>query len=414
MLSSYVKKLGTHSPPPPIRIITPLQTFPGCDDVETIRDLWWHPLMGEKWAPHVKQMDLLPMPMEYVQEGPVCPRVELRGLAIFTINTNMARQLAKVVRPEAPLFEVEDLPSYLLDFPSDSIERAYNIINNKDFGSTRFSQLRRSPSSTDDNRRLQVEIRFPRGTSVLDMEMAMRQLRRGTLPRDFTYGAKGLFADRTALIMETNHPMAAIKAWECCSGMVFINNEKILLHTDLEAEQWTNTMDRLMNEDPAAAILKLKWRCSRMGGRPFASPSLHNQQNAAVRNTKGGTARMDGRLRDVTDIQLVGMPSQDEADIMRQLMDHLANASGIQLKEAIGQQSGQGTWRRANELDPTAPAGRVRLHLSSEDEAKKIHQLLHGRSIKVGADFIGVQVMNDAATVRRLQERQGNGRGAGR
>ena len=80
-----------------------MDLFPGCDSFEAIRDLWWHDLLGEQWAPLIKNIEIHPYPLEYITPGTSGPRHELRGLAVFTISAGMVRQRPTIVFPEAPL-----------------------------------------------------------------------------------------------------------------------------------------------------------------------------------------------------------------------------------------------------------------------------------------------------------------------
>ena len=54
-----------------------------------------------------------------------------------------------------------------------------------------------------------------------------------------------------------------------------------------------------------------------------------------------------------------------------------------------------------------APPGRVRLLLSGEDDVRRVYAGLHGQTLQVGADLIGIAVANDAVEALR---RPGNGR----
>ena len=58
----------------------------GCRTVEAVNDLWWHPLLGAKWAALVRDYTFTVMPMEVVLPGKGGPRHECAGLAIFTLR----------------------------------------------------------------------------------------------------------------------------------------------------------------------------------------------------------------------------------------------------------------------------------------------------------------------------------------
>eukprot|EP00959_Pyramimonas_sp_CCMP1952_P239773 5010678-Pyramimonas_sp.AAC.1 len=73
-------------------------------------------------------------------------------------------------------------------------------------------------------------------------------------------------------------------------------------------------MDRTLHEDPETAVLKLQYKPSRHGGRQFAVPSATPQQLAALRRRRGPRSRRAAALEAVTDVDIRGYASIDEAE----------------------------------------------------------------------------------------------------
>ena len=114
---------------------------------------------------------------------------------------------------------------------------------------------------------------------------------------------------------------------------------------------------------------------------------------------------MAAPVSNMTDVQVCGSPGYDALGVYRQLMTHIEQVTGIHLREAISDApAGCGYWRWLAAADPEAPPGRLRLHLSSEEEVTAVREALHGKTIQVGLDRIALQVTNDA------QDLPGNGR----
>eukprot|EP00973_Karenia_brevis_P056687 7885977-Karenia_brevis.AAC.1 len=80
-VSSYLKAADDPSCPAHVRLLVPMETFPEGQSLETIRDLWWHPLMSDKYAAVVRRMDFAAQPMEMVLPGASGPRHVHMGLA---------------------------------------------------------------------------------------------------------------------------------------------------------------------------------------------------------------------------------------------------------------------------------------------------------------------------------------------
>ena len=51
-----------------------MQILNGMNSVAGITDLWWSPLMSDKWAPLVTSMDFCPHPFEMILPGANAPR----------------------------------------------------------------------------------------------------------------------------------------------------------------------------------------------------------------------------------------------------------------------------------------------------------------------------------------------------
>ena len=90
---------------------------------------------------------------------------------------------------------------------------------------------------------------------------------------------------------------------------------------------------------------------------------------------------------------------------MHALMNHLTASSGLQVqaaKDPTGPRKGE--YVHLASVDPSAPPGRLRLYLGSQDDVRKVFNALHGQAIQAGADYIAIEVTNDLSN-----SLQGNG-----
>ena len=165
-------------------------------------------------------------------------------------------------------------------------------------------------------------------------------------------------------------------------------------------------MDAVLQEDSTEASARLKWRPSRLGGRTIATPSAVPGALAAARRRANACG---SQLDFVTDVTLKGEVGREDGVVVRLLMQHLVQSVGLQVVETdYGRDPKIGEFIRLASKDTTAPAGRVRLLLASRDEVRKVFAALHGQTIQVGQDYVGIEVANDAEDAQR---RPGNGRG---
>ena len=269
--------------------------------------------------------------MEFVSPGPAGPRHELRGLAVFTISTSLAREPPKILDLESPVVAIAPLPTYLVDFPSTLGAEVMAVLCNNLGPSTTIGRIYRSPGHTAESPRGRVEVRFACNTSRLDQELLIRHARRA-LPAGVCFASQDLYTEPGCLIAELGHADVVASIWAICSGALFLSKSTLLLTTEASAGTWQQAMDTMMRNDPDSAVYKLKWRPSRHGGRPFATPSALPARIAATRRAKQtrGTA---STVQAITDVEIKGHLHADEHALVRALVTHLVGQTGISLTE---------------------------------------------------------------------------------
>ncbi|CAK0851331.1 unnamed protein product [Prorocentrum cordatum] len=338
LLKSYMERPVANGGPPYLRRLVPLELFPGCHTVAAIQDLWWHPVLGERWVGAVKKLEYDITPYSLVLQ----------------VHMDLDMNCTDCVLPGAtPVFQVAAAPAQTLDFPAEALPQVLRILAGPSLQLVHASAPHRSVLSKAAAKRMSMEWTFPPGTPKLQIELLWRHLRRSSLPPSAFFGPVGLRSDATALICELTAASAAPHAWELRVNMV----------------------------------------------------SLKEDELAAARRTKGGRIGMAAPVSKMTDVQACGSPGYDTLGVYRQLMTHIEQVTWIYLREAISDAPagcGYGRWLAAADL--VAPPGRLRLHLSSEEEATAVREALHGKTIQVGLGRIALQVTSDA------QDLPGNGR----
>ena len=86
----------------------------------------------------------------------------------------------------------------------------------------------------------------------------------------------------------------------------------------------------------------------------------------------------------------------EDGQVLRVLMTHVILATGLSINEMDDQRSAMaGEYIHLATQEPTAQPGRLRVLLSSMDDVRKLHNALHGQTVKVGPDRIGVMFCDD-------------------
>ncbi|CAK0894134.1 unnamed protein product, partial [Prorocentrum cordatum] len=381
-----------HGGPPYLRLIAPFEVLPGCRPVEAIQDLWWHSLLGEHWAPAVERIDYAAAPLEMILPRPRGPRQVSRGLAVFAVAAQGLRASPSLLPSTAPLLQVAQAPTYIVEVLADRPPEILRLLADPSSANGRAGPPRRSVLSTSTVKWLCMEWALPPAAAPLELELLWRHLRRVSLPLGTMFGSVALCADRETLLCEMTSAEAALHAWDLSTQLVALSADKLVLHTGAPLDVWRPKLARLMQQDAQATILRQKWRPSRCGGRPWATPAAAPTQLAVARRAKGGRLGQAAPLRHVAEVHACGSPGYDARDVHRQLMAHLGPAAGVQLVESsTGALSALGCWCWPAAADPMASPGRVRLYLQSEAEVQAVHGALHEKTTQVGTDLVALR-----------------------
>ena len=358
----------------------------------------------------MKDISILPQPVEYVLPGPRGPRHMRQGLVCFRISLQGSRTLPTIILPKVPVVQVLQPASFIIDSPTGAVPELMQKLSTLNWGHFKVRHPTRSIGSTEFFPRTSLEVLVPSSLSSLALELMTRELRRKALSPSMYVGMKELYTAGDALILECLDASVMARAWPLCKEAIFLAQDKVLIRTEASTDAWVQLMDTLCCEGELNVITKIRWKTSRFGGRPWAVPTATSSALAASRRRRGKHGKGDQILDYVTDICVNGEVGMNDKEIMDTLVKHACTQIGMDLKERAGHgNSPIGTWMHLASLDPTLPPGRARLFLRSQEEVHKIYTALHGQVLQVGADSLSITVHNDCTDSGCLT---GNGRRA--
>jgi len=406
ILAGFLRQEATTSPSA-IIFLVPLPVFPGVQTVGQIMDLWSHPLLSEKYAASVKQISLLPQPVEYVLPGGHGPRHVRQGLACFRVDRTSTRSIPALVCPRAALSKVDGTAGLIVDLPSEQLPALLRGLSAPEFACLRVREPTRSVGSSAEFHRTTVRLLLPGGLSAMAVEILLRRLKREVLAPSMAIGNMDLYSAEDALIMECHSPSALHHANPLCSEAIFLSSDRVLVRTEASADHWVTLMDSLCKEGELTIISKLRWKASKFGGRPFAVPTASPAALAASRRRRGKQSLAPQQADFVTELRVNGEVGRQDRRIFDELILHVTQSVGIQMTP-FNENSVQsaGTWKHLASHDPDAPPGRARLYLSNQEEVRRVRAALHGQVVQVGSDWLAVTVHNDLCDAAPLT---GNG-----
>ena len=333
--------------------------------------------------------------------GPRGPRQDRTGLGMFSLATEGPRCLPRMIDFKDPLVRIEGNSSMTVDMVAENLPLFLKAMQDPALVDIVCRQHRRSQLSSADMPRVCVDMIFPVQHTELAQFLQLRQLRRVCLPASTFFGSRSMHGDPNAMILEINSPLAAHHYWPLCTQMLAISRTKLLVYTEAATETWTEVLDRIMAVDLDSAATRLKWKPSKNGGRSVATPTATTTALTASRrraSNKGSPA-----TDYVTELAIKGEVGRADAEVLSKIMAHACKATGCNVKEASKSTAPKaGEYVHLASVDPTAPPGRLRLFLNSEEEVRKFYAALHGQTVQVGRDLIAIELAIDMIQLQPL------------
>ena len=226
----------------------------------------------------------------------------------------------------------------------------------------------------------------------MDARLCLEELRRCTATLPVLVALRDIYQDPGALILEVTQTAAVCNVAHLCSDVVLLSTQRALVRTAVPPAVWQHALTQGVTDDPDVSVLRLRWRPSRHGGRPWAQPERTAAQLQAVRaqasvrlqGREPGSSILDG---DAT-LSLVGPKGPQPAVLLRAIMSAVSNRLQVPLRERDQDAvMGNGDWMLMPDL-------RVRVRLVDAAVVRQLAEVVHDSPVSVGGDMLAVQISN--------------------
>ena len=252
------------------------------------------------------------------------------------------------------------------------------------------------------------------GVNDFEARMVSREVQKLVQPLEGLVGLRNIFVDRAALLMEITSWEAVQGVQPLCEDIVALSPKWALIRTGVRTERWSEVLSNIMRTNPYECILRIQWRQSYHGGRPWAMPAATSQQIQAVRvQAKAVLSNQGGRAQQMRESTLVveGNLGPHPSSLVRHMMTNIQSRVGTLLREvSTDQDLLAGDWTMCLEPATQEPTGRVRIKLPNTLAAKELENAAHNQVVTVGGEALAVKVNNFHIT--DLPRCQGNATGA--
>ena len=248
---------------------------------------------------------------------------------------------------------------------------------------------------------------------MLDFRVMRKEVQRAVKPLEGVVGDGDIFCDKSALLVEVTSWGAVRNILPLVEDLVALSPKWALMRTQVRAEQWGDILTNIMKGNPYESILRIIWRQSLHGGRPWALPSATTQQIQTVRvqaKQKLSSQNANGSSLRESAIFVKGNLGPNPGAVLRELINSITTKTHLTLREVPeGEELLDGDWTICQDPGSGIPSGKIRVQLANSAQVRCLQLGADKQVISVGGEALPVEVFN--FQVMSLPKLQGNGEG---
>ena len=403
-----------------VSALIPFMAPPGAQDFEDILDLVGLPLLGSRWDSLIEDKTVLlePGTLTFSGEfGPVTAFKSFVKVDIGTMGTGSPNR--SLVRWKECLASWNTGRYIIIDFPSRYLQKMQRLLGSAKADTFHvailWSGMEPSRANTKDEPRSSCKGFLPReGISLLQVRVAVKEIRKAIGAMEGIVGEGGIFQDKAALMVEMTSWEAAGSICPLTEDLVALSPKWALMRTQVRSEEWEDVLSNLMRSNPYGCVLRVVWRQSKHGGRPWALPAATTQQIQAVRvQARLKLSQQGGKTPPCQEssINVRGNLGPNPGDVLRQLMSNLQVKMDIALPEKLESDAlGNGEWSICLDHGTGIPTGKIKIQLENSLQVSKLQKAAGKQIVYVNGEARPIEVCNfQAMPLPRLL---GNGVGA--
>ena len=384
-----------------LTLLHPAKLPPSHATFEAVTDLYSHPFLQDKWTTDMHSRFILWEPGAYTFSGKIGPISTNRPLIGATFSAHDKLDICQEVihwKPYAARLAtgmtiLVDTSTHLLPAVEKTLSSAQ-----LPFHITWESADTSLSSSKDQPRATLKGYLSDASHTELTAILCCRQLRAIITFPDTYIGRQDTYMDHTALLAEVTHWSAWGHFSHLYDDLVPVSPRFALLKTRAPPTVWHKSLTDTMHADPSHCVLKIKWRSSTHGGRPWATPAATATQLQAVRSQAQATlqGRQLGIGRDLeSEIAIQGPAGPDPESILRSIMEEVSKAMGCPLTQRPeGNLLAPGEWHTIQDKTTGNTSGRIKILPGHARDVQLLENAVHAQPILIGSDTRSLRVTN--------------------
>ena len=377
-----------------VQLLIPHDAYPDCDMPTKARDLWWHPLLGDRFASIVKTVEFLRQPARCVFSGSSGPLYHVKSLVVVTLAACKHAVPHSMLSWRNTLVSEVHGPIIWVDTDAKAeLQTRRALAATKLAGLIRWEGPCRSFGTSPSSQRIYFRGYFDeRWVTALTARLHVTTLKSQQSLGRALIGSQSLFTDPSALLAEISSVQAAKEIAPLCDEIVVVSSQLAILHTSCSKTLWEERLTELLQKSPDSSVDKLKWRPSRHGGRPWVKPITLDAR--AVRARALAAAREDKEAAVSAVVTIHGSLGAAPFALIQKVMDRIAESLGVILEPADPDNALRTyQWREFRDAADEC-TGAIKLTLSTPCEVQLLFARVRGAAVEVGGQQMFVEVQN--------------------
>ena len=257
-------------------LLLPYESLPFNGNVSDILDLWWHPVLEDRWKPFRAALTFWRGPVNCVDTGSAGPLHQCKHLAALRLSPQTRGMQVEILSWRPIVAQVDASPFLQVDVQADQAAQLHRILLRAGtFGIRCWEGPLRSSASTSSQRWLTFRGHLTDASSTsLAAQMIMHALRRTPDLPPCLIGYSAMFSDKGALLADTCDPASLFGVSDITDGILTLSPSRALVVTSATQTQWEVMLTELQQRDAAHCIMRLKWQPSQRSGRTWVKPAL--------------------------------------------------------------------------------------------------------------------------------------------
>ena len=370
----------------------------GCSTPQEVEDCFTHPLSNRKWNDIIKKREYWAPPTPMILQGRQGPVHSQRTLALFTLDDVVPMQPPLMTQWAKDYFINCNTTRAFVDIPTDAQWKVFYLLKEMLIPHLLAVDTPISSKGSDKGDKWSsIHIHFDATQlGALMKEGISRWIDKQLRPFNAVVGFMDLMKDPMALIVESTGMHAITTHLDLIGGCIILSPTRAIISSNASDVIWKERITQQWRNNPMQSVDRLRRRPSTFNGITFAQIDATQAQVTASRLRGGFSSVSPSKGQPMTlqatiavnigttgpvDSWVSSFMTKIAVDTKIPIVKTQQTNGGLDFGEWKSMEDHEGRWLK-----------KVVVQLSSEEELRTMHRMIHGKRIAFGGGDGAIQV----------------------